>query len=37
VDDGLPSGLDTLRGGACGNAVVPQVAEFIGNCVMKVA
>jgi DNA (cytosine-5)-methyltransferase 1 len=35
VDDGLPSGLDELRGGACGNAVVPQVAEFIGNCVMK--
>jgi len=35
MDDGLPTRLDKSRVAAMGNAVVPQVAEFIGNCVMK--
>lgn len=35
VDDGLPAWLD--RNGMCGNAVVPQVAEWIGRRIMEAA
>ena len=35
VDDGVPSRMD--RVGACGNAVVPQVAEWIGRRIMELA
>ncbi len=31
VDDGVPERVDRRRVKACGNAVVPQVAEFIAN------
>lgn len=34
VDDGVPGGMDRLR--ACGNAVVPQVAEWLGNQLMSI-
>lgn len=34
MDDGLSAELYRGRGKAIGNAVVPQVAEFIGRCVM---
>jgi len=34
-DDGVPNRLDKFRFKMTGNAVVPQVAEFIGHCVMK--
>jgi DNA (cytosine-5)-methyltransferase 1 len=33
MDDGIPDVVERLH--ATGNAVVPAVAEFIGNCVMK--
>lgn len=35
VVDGVSAELDEFRIKSLGNAVVPQVAEFIGNCVMK--
>jgi DNA (cytosine-5)-methyltransferase 1 len=35
VDDGVPAWLD--RNGMCGNAVVPQVAEWIGHRLMESA
>lgn len=35
MDDGLSAGLDKPRLKALGNAVVPQVAEFIGSCIMQ--
>ena len=34
VDDGVPSRLYALAVGALGNAVVPQVAEYIGRMIM---
>lgn len=37
VDDGISRRLDKPRLKALGNAVVPQVAEFIGNCIMQFA
>lgn len=35
VDDGLPSRLDRSRIKQCGNAVVPQVAEYLGRQIMR--
>jgi hypothetical protein len=35
VDDGISRRLDKPRLKALGNAVVPQVAEFIGHCIMQ--
>lgn len=35
VDDGFPSELDKSRIKALGNAVVPQIAEWIGKCIAK--
>lgn len=32
-DDGLPQGVDRLKG--CGNAVVPQIAELLGNSILE--
>lgn len=36
VDDGFPSGLDKARLKALGNAVVPQIAEWIGRRIIEV-
>lgn len=36
VGRGVPRGVDRLRVAGCGNAVVPQVAEWIGRRLMKV-
>lgn len=35
VDDGLPAWLDRIKG--VGNAVAPNVAEYLGRCVMEAA
>jgi site-specific DNA-cytosine methylase len=37
VADGFPTGMDLARLRALGNAVVPQVAEWIGRRIMEVA
>lgn len=37
VDDGIPARLYRIRGEAIGDAVVPQVAEFIGRRILEVA
>ena len=35
VDNGVPSELDVARTECCGNAVVPQIPEMIGNAILK--
>lgn len=36
VDDGFPAGLYRNRGGGLGNAVVPQIAEWIGRKILEI-
>ena len=35
-DDGVPRKLDQNRLGACGNAIVPQIAELIGHRIVEI-